>query len=160
MTIEEIREILALFNESGVAEMEVQRADNRVRLKRASLVQEYVMPQAPQAMYAAHPAPLPYSVSSGAAAAAPAREPVEAEGSFELVKSPIVGTFFESSSPSSAPFIKIGDRVTKGQILCIIESMKLMNEIEAEASGVVAEKLVENAQPVEYGQPLFKIRTA
>ncbi len=175
MTIEEIRELLGLFNESGVAEMEVQRGENRVRLKRASLTHEYVMaapapasapvyaashlpppPPAPQAShgYAGGAGAAP-ALSSGAAKAdaAPAVEEVG-----ELVKSPIVGTYYDSPSPGAPVFVKVGDQVEKGQVLCIIESMKLMNEIEAEVSGTVLSKLVENGKPVEYGQALFSIK--
>lgn len=161
MTIDEIRELLGLFNESGVAEMEVQRGENRVRLKRASLSHEYVV---------AAPAPGPgaiYATAAPAAAPAPAAQPsltgpstvidTHAEKN-DLIKSPIVGTFYESASPGAAPFVKVGDQIEKGQVLCIIESMKLMNEIEAEFAGTIVSRLVENGKPVEYGQALFAVK--
>jgi len=136
MTNQEIKELLQIFKETDVAEMEVQRGENRLRLRRAGTAQEYVVPG---------PAP------------APARIPA-ADASQILVKSPIVGTYYDAPAPGAAAFIKVGDSVEPGQVLCIIESMKLMNEIEAEVAGVVAAKLVENGRPVEYGEALFSIR--
>ncbi len=160
MTIEEIRELLGLFNESGVAEMEVQRGENRVRLKKASLNHEYVVStQAPTVMTAS---PLAYAPSAPTmsagfgTAAAPALDPSAEK--HELVRSPIVGTFYESASPESAPFVKVGDQIEKGQVLCIIESMKLMNEIEAETAGTLMAQLVDSGKPVEYGQALFAVK--
>jgi acetyl-CoA carboxylase biotin carboxyl carrier protein len=146
MTNQEIKELLQIFNESDVAEMEVQRGTNRLRLRRAVAAQEHVVPAA---------APQP--------AAAPANHPVpalaaRADANQILVKSPIVGTYYDAPAPGAPTFIKVGDSVEPGQVLCIIESMKLMNEIEAEVAGVVAAKLVENGRPVEYGEALFSIR--
>jgi acetyl-CoA carboxylase biotin carboxyl carrier protein len=153
MTIDEIKELLQIFNESGVGELEVQRGDDRLRIKRATSNKEYIaMPSPqPQPVAAAAPAPPPLP----AAGAAPARA-LETEGM--LVKSPIVGTYYDSPSPDAPSFVKVGDSVEPGQVLCIIESMKLMNEIEAETGGIVAAKLVENGRPVEYGEALFSIR--
>ena len=146
MTNQEIKELLQIFNESDVAEMEVQRGTNRLRLRRAVATQEHVVPAA---------APQP--------AAAPANHPVpalaaRADANQILVKSPIVGTYYDAPAPGAPTFVKVGDSVEPGQVLCIIESMKLMNEIEAEVAGVVAAKLVENGRPVEYGEALFSIR--
>jgi acetyl-CoA carboxylase biotin carboxyl carrier protein len=146
MTNEEIKELLQIFNESDVAEMEVQRGTNRLRLRRAVAAQEHVVPAA---------APQP--------SAAPANHPVpalaaRADANQILVKSPIVGTYYDAPAPGAPTFVKVGDSVEPGQVLCIIESMKLMNEIEAEVAGVVAAKLVENGRPVEYGEALFSIR--
>jgi acetyl-CoA carboxylase biotin carboxyl carrier protein len=145
MTNQEIKELLKIFNESDVAEMEVQRGNNRLRLRRAEAVKEMVVPAAPHA--AAHPKT---TIAEPAAAAPPSTD--------VLVKSPIVGTFYEASSPEATPFVKVGDRVEPGQVLCIIESMKLMNEIEAEVGGVITAQLTENGRPVEYGEALFSIR--
>ena len=151
MTIDEIKELLQIFNESGVGELEVQRGEDRLRIKRAPTHKEYVVaPPAPQPVASAPAAP-----TIVATAAAPARA-VETDGM--LVKSPIVGTYYDSPSPDAAPFVKVGDAVEPGQVLCIIESMKLMNEIEAEAGGTIIAKLVENGRPVEYGEALFSIR--
>jgi acetyl-CoA carboxylase biotin carboxyl carrier protein len=139
MTNEEIKELLQIFNESGVGEMELQRGGDLLRIRRAG--EPTSAP--PVQTVAAHAAPIP-------AAPAPTSNQV-------LVKSPIVGTFYEASSPGTPPFVKVGDSVQPGQVLCIIESMKLMNEIEAEVGGVIASKLVENGKPVEYGEALFAI---
>jgi acetyl-CoA carboxylase biotin carboxyl carrier protein len=103
---------------------------------------------------------VPFSASSNSSVAAPAVAPPPAHSldNSLLVKSPIVGTFYEAASPGSPPFVKVGDHVQPGQVLCIIESMKLMNEIEAEAAGVISDRLVENGHPVEYGEALFAMR--
>lgn len=157
MTVDEIRELINLAAETGVAELEVQRGENRVRIRRASFAapQEIVMSPS----YAAAP-----SVAAPAAVAAPpavnheAPKEKPADPNLVLVKSPIVGTFYESASPDAAPFVRVGERVQPGKVLCIIESMKLMNEIEAETSGIIESKLVMNGQPVEYGEALFAVR--
>jgi acetyl-CoA carboxylase biotin carboxyl carrier protein len=154
MTIDEIKELLQIFNESGVGELEIQRGEDRLRIKRAGANKEYVVAAQPQPVVAVAPAPAP-SMPAPANAAAPARAP-ETEGM--LVKSPIVGTYYDSPSPDASPFVRVGDSVEPGQVLCIIESMKLMNEIEAETGGTIVAKLVENGRPVEYGEALFSIR--
>ena len=158
MTVDEIRELINLATETGVAELEVQQGDSRVRIRRAiGGNQEFVW--APQAT-------TPRS-ETAAAPVAPASQPAPAKESKEpgsdpnltLVRSPIVGTFYEASAPGTPPFVRVGERVQLGKVLCIIESMKLMNEIEAEVSGIIESKLVMNGQPVEYGEALFAIRT-
>jgi len=146
VTIDEIRELIQLVEETGVAELEVQRGENRVRIRRSiGEIQEFTVgdqrPAAP--------------VSSHKPAAEPEHSP---EGNLFTVKSPIVGTFYESASPEAPPFVRVGETVQPGKVLCIIESMKLMNEIEAEVGGVIVSKLVPNGQPVEYGEALFAIR--
>ena len=161
MTNDEIRELLALFNDSGVAEMEVQRGENRVRFRRGILNHEYTLPvqqimQAPPVVVAQPLAAPPMPPTLGGQK--PVAPPPADEGG-ELVKSPIVGTFYECPSPGSPSFVKVGDRVEKGQVLCIIESMKLMNEIESELAGTVIAMLVENGRPVEYGEGLFLIKS-
>jgi acetyl-CoA carboxylase biotin carboxyl carrier protein len=152
MTIDEIKELLHIFNESGVGELELQRGEDRLRLKKAG---------EPVASIASAAPAFPNTPELAAGPAAPSADalakPAEPDANHVLVKSPIVGTFYESPSPGSAAFVKIGDHVEPGQVLCIIESMKLMNEIESEVSGVVAAKLVENGRPVEYGEALFAI---
>jgi acetyl-CoA carboxylase biotin carboxyl carrier protein len=149
MTLEEIRELIHLVTETGVAELEVQRGDNRVRIRLSSPVEYQQGPATP-----VHMAP--------ASAAAPVKPdhagPPPPDPNVVLVKSPIVGTFYESSAPGIAPFVRVGEKVQPGKVLCIIESMKLMNEIEAEVAGVIESKLVPNGQPVEYGEALFAIR--
>jgi acetyl-CoA carboxylase biotin carboxyl carrier protein len=145
MTNEEIKELLRIFNESGVGELELQRGEDRLRIRRAG--ESGATPAAPVSAVPAQ--------SHGAATAASAAP--EADSTHILVKSPIVGTFYDAPSPGAPAFVKVGDHVDVGQVLCIIESMKLMNEIEAEVAGVVASKLVENGRPVEYGEALFAI---
>ena len=149
MTNDEIRELIELASETGVAELEVQRGENRVRIRKSLGVEGnvvYAQPAAAPVAAAAPPAPK--------TEAAPAKE----KDSLVYVKSPIVGTYYECSSPGAPPFVRIGEHVTVGKVLCIIESMKLMNEIEADTAGVIESKLVQNGQPVEYGEALFGIR--
>jgi acetyl-CoA carboxylase biotin carboxyl carrier protein len=149
MTNQEIKELLQIFEESGVAEMEVQRGENRLRLRRAPTAQELQVPAAA--------APPPTPAHAPTPTAVPAKT-APADANHTLVKSPIVGTYYDAPSPGAPPFVKIGDTVEPGQVLCIIESMKLMNEIEAEMAGTLVHKLVENGRPVEYGEALFAIR--
>jgi acetyl-CoA carboxylase biotin carboxyl carrier protein len=158
MTVEEIKELVAIANESGVAELEVQRGENRVRIRRQSLPapQEIVLTApAQQQVVSAAPQIAAASAATHFAPTAPAKAAIEEPP--KLIKSPIVGTFYESPSPGAPPFVKVGDHVRPGQVLCIIESMKLMNEIEAEEEGVIAAKLVETGRPVEYGEALFAL---
>jgi|SRR6185295_14686723 len=167
MTIEEIKELLAIFNESGVAELELQRGENRLRIRRAGMTTDYAVPAAASSA----PAPVPSAPPSTAPAppaaypqTPPAAAPVSgkpsdaADPNQVLVRSPIVGTYYEAAAPGAPSFVRVGDAVEPGQVLCIIESMKLMNEIEAEVAGVITAKLVENGRPVEYGEALFSIR--
>jgi acetyl-CoA carboxylase biotin carboxyl carrier protein len=166
MTVDEIRELINLAAETGIAELEVQRGDNRVRIRRAAFAtqQEFVMAPPPYAVAMNAP---PAAGATPPAATAPSPSASTHEGPKEkpsdpsrvLVKSPIVGTFYEGPAPGAPPFVQVGSRVQAGQVLCIIESMKLMNEIESDASGIVESKLVMNGQPVEYGEALFAIRT-
>jgi acetyl-CoA carboxylase biotin carboxyl carrier protein len=166
MTIDEIKELIHVVHETGIAELEVQRGDNRVRIRRSSgAAQEVVMPtvlpvpvsSVTQTAPAASSA-MPHEI---AAPAAPATtpSPASAEESQDIVvKSHIVGTYYDAPSPGAAPFVRVGDRVEPKQVICIIESMKLMNEIEAEIAGTLIAKHVENGHPVEYGESLFTIR--
>ncbi len=165
MNSKEIKELVEFLIEKDVTEFELERGDVKMRIKRGQQVQ---LVQAPVAPVMATPivAPGPVSMAAPAAAAPqPAVTPgpsapaaaAEEEG-LHNVKSPIVGTFYESPSPGAPPFIKPGDRVAVGQVLCIVEAMKLMNEIESDVAGEVVKALVANGQPVEYGQPLFAIR--
>ncbi|MEO5922443.1 MAG: acetyl-CoA carboxylase biotin carboxyl carrier protein [Bryobacteraceae bacterium] len=149
MTIKEIKEILDLFNSTDVAELEVQRGENRVRLKRAGT--EVVQ------MVAANAAPTVAAALPVAATLAPAPAAPVADDT-TLVRSPIVGTYYDAPSPGAPTFVKVGDAVESGQVLCIIESMKLMNEIEAEVAGTIVAKLMENGRPVEYGEALFSVK--
>jgi acetyl-CoA carboxylase biotin carboxyl carrier protein len=151
MTIEEIRELIQLVSDTGIAELEVQRGDNRVRIRRSFGAETGIVLPPPG------PAPAASPVVPGPALKAET-PPAKADPQLFYAKSPIVGTFYESASPDTPPFVRIGEHVTPGKILCIIESMKLMNEIEADVAGIVESKLVQNGQPVEYGEALFGIR--
>ena len=158
MTIDEIRALILLANETGVAELEVGRGEDRVRIRRAfASSQEVVLTSPPPAQATASgtaPQPVLHTERSSEPAKSAGTDPT-----LVLVKSPIVGTFYEASAPTSPPFVRVGEKVQPGKVLCIIESMKLMNEIESEVSSVVESKLVLNGQPVEYGEALFAIRT-
>ena len=165
MTIEEIKELINVVNDSGIAELEVQRGENRVWIKRSTGTNsEYTAPSAaPQAAFAS--AGLVSFASSPALASqtrpvAGEAQPADAtsDPSLVLVKSPIVGTFYEAAAPGAPSFVNVGDTIQPGQVLCIIESMKLMNEIEAEVAGTIVAKLVDNAKPVEYGEALFAVK--
>jgi acetyl-CoA carboxylase biotin carboxyl carrier protein len=155
MTNEEIRELIQLVTETGIAELEVQRGDNRVRIRRShSADTSVVLPSMTAAPAPVFYAPASPSPEPSAAPPASGKQP----DTLVYLKSPIVGTFYEASSPDTPPFVRIGEHVTAGKVLCIIESMKLMNEIEADVAGIVESKLVQNGQPVEYGEALFGIR--
>jgi acetyl-CoA carboxylase biotin carboxyl carrier protein len=159
VTVDEIRELINLAAETGIAELEVQRGENRVRIRRAGFpaAQEYVV-AGPGYATAPLAAPAPAQVAASAAThESPKDKP--ADPNLVIVKSPIVGTFYESGSPGAPPFVRVGERVQPGHVLCIIESMKLMNEIECETAGIIESKLVMNGQPVEYGEALFAVRT-
>ena len=163
MTVDEIRELINLAAETGIAELEVQRGDNRVRIRRTSFAapQEFLVTHSGYAATPAGAPPAAQAPSGPVPPPAPAHEsPKEkpADPNLVLVKSPIVGTFYESASPGAPPFVRVGEKVQPGKVLCIIESMKLMNEIEAETSGILESKLVMNGQPVEYGEALFAVR--
>ena len=150
MTNEEIQQLIRLAQDSGVAELEVQRGENRVRIRLAGAVAEVV-------------APAPVTIVAASAAATPPPAPAASDDpltdpSVIIIKSPIVGTFYDTPSPDAAPFIKVGDTVSVGKVLCIIESMKLMNEIESEYSGTIVAKLISNTKPVEYGEALFALK--
>jgi acetyl-CoA carboxylase biotin carboxyl carrier protein len=159
MTIDEIRELIQLLSDTGVAELEVQRGENRVRIRK-SFGPASGSGETNVYLPSATPMPAVTPAASAPAPVAPAKSDSVAMSPDNLiyVKSPIVGTFYESASPSNPPFVRIGEQVTLGKVLCIIESMKLMNEIESDAAGIVEMKLVQNGQPVEYGEALFGIR--
>jgi acetyl-CoA carboxylase biotin carboxyl carrier protein len=155
MSNDDIKELIQLVVDSGVAELEVQRGENRVRIRRTVGTRHEITvpagggstPSSPM-----HEAFAPTSVSASSTAV-PAQS-----GNEVIIKSPIVGTFYEAGKPGDPPFVKVGDSVEPGQVLCIIESMKLMNEIESEIAGTVVAKLMENGRAVEYGEALFAVR--
>jgi acetyl-CoA carboxylase biotin carboxyl carrier protein len=161
MNQKELRELIEFLIEKDITEFELERGDVKVRVKRGGEVHYVAGPPVAAPIVDAQPAQTRPAASAAHAsgAVAPAKTDSEEEG-LHLVRSPIVGTYYDSPSPGAPPFVKPGDSVQVGQILCIIEAMKLMNEIEADASGEVVKKFVQNGQPVEYGQPLFGVRTA
>ncbi len=149
MYLRKLKKLIDLVQESGIGEIEITEGEEKVRISRQTAGAPMVLGPGMQPMgYAAMPAAAPAAVE--AAPAAP-----EAKG--HQLKSPMVGTFYRAPSPGAPSFVEIGQSVSKGQTLCIIEAMKLLNEIESDASGTIRAILVENGQPVEYGQPLFLI---
>jgi acetyl-CoA carboxylase biotin carboxyl carrier protein len=158
MTIEEIKELIEVVRDTGIAELEVQRGENRVRIKGAHTpVEIAAAPVIPLAQLAANGllTPPPPAASG---APEPTPPPKKENDANIVVKSPIVGTYYDSPAPGAPAFVKPGDRVEAKTVLCIIESMKLMNEIEAEIQGIVIAKHLENGRPVEYGESLFTIQ--
>jgi acetyl-CoA carboxylase biotin carboxyl carrier protein len=165
MNQKELRELIEFLIEKDITEFELERGDVKIKVKRGEQgAPPVIMQAAPMVMPAAAPQTASHSIpASLAASAVPAPPPAAAAAEDEdkdlyIVKSPIVGTFYESPSPGSPPFVKPGDHVDAGQALCIIEAMKLMNEIEADVAGEIVKRFATNGQPVEYGQPLFGIR--
>jgi acetyl-CoA carboxylase biotin carboxyl carrier protein len=167
MTIDEIKELIHVLQETGIAELEVQRGDSRVRIRKSnSPAQDVIVPTViPMAMSGAaqpvfSPTPSASPTLPAPSTEPPSEPPNEPTGSENdiVIKSPIVGTYYDAPTPGAPTFVKVGDRVEPKRVLCIIESMKLMNEIEAEVAGVVTGKLVENGRPVEYGESLFTLR--
>ena len=154
MDLRKLKKLIDLVQESGIGEIEITEGEEKVRIcRQAPGVAPMMMAPGMQPMQYALPAGGPAGAPA-AAAPAPAAPP-EPKG--HQLKSPMVGTFYRAPSPGAPPFIEVGQQVTKGQTLCIIEAMKLLNEIESDVSGTVKAILVENGQPVEYGQPLFTI---
>ena len=160
MNQKELKELIDFIIEKGIDEFELERGDVKVKIKRTSGSASVTLPDA--RYIAVHPAP-PVAAAqtltpTPVPKAEPAPVPVAEDEALQAVRSPIVGTFYESPSPGSPPFVKVGDRVEVGQVLCIVEAMKLMNEIECDVAGEVVKKLAVNGQPIEYGQELFAIR--
>ena len=150
MDLRKLKKLIDLVQESGIAEIEITEGEEKVRISRQSSA-----PAAPVIM--ASPGMQPMMAGVPAPALAPAAPAAAPQPSGHTLKSPMVGTFYRAPSPGAPPFVEVGQAVTKGQTLCIIEAMKLLNEIESDVSGTVKAVLVENGQPVEYGQPLFLI---
>ncbi|MEA3191815.1 MAG: acetyl-CoA carboxylase biotin carboxyl carrier protein [Betaproteobacteria bacterium] len=151
MDLRKLKKLIDLVQESGIAELEITEGEEKVKIVKGGVVQvapSFAMPAAPSVPAAAAPHP-----GAPSAAAPAAAEPAAMEG--HVVKAPMVGTFYRSPSPDAKAFVEVGQAVKEGEVICIIEAMKLMNEIDADAAGVVKAILVENGQPVEYGQPLF-----
>ena len=163
MNLKEIKELIQFLKEQEIAEFELERGDVKVRIKRADANSSATGDTRFIAVHAAAPATAEVAVpvsatSSSAAPSSPKAAPPTVEEGLHTVRSPIVGTFYEAPSPGAPPFVKVGDVVELGQVLCIVEAMKLMNEIESDVAGEITKKLVTNGQPIEYGQELFVIR--
>ncbi len=148
MDLRKLKTLIELVEASGIAELEITEGEEKVRISRLGAASG-------QAMYA--PQPMQYQVMPAPAPAAPATPAPPAAPEGHIIKSPMVGTFYRASSPGATSFVELGQDVKEGQTLCIIEAMKLLNEIESDKAGLVKQILVENGQPVEYGQPLFII---
>jgi acetyl-CoA carboxylase biotin carboxyl carrier protein len=163
MNQKELKELIEFLIEKDIAEFELERGDVKVRIKRAG-EQTVVHAHPDPRFFAVAPAPGPapeigaVPVPGTVAPPAPAAAAPAPEEGLQTVKSPIVGTFYEAPSPGAPPFVKPGDMVEVGQVLCIVEAMKLLNEIESDVAGEILKKLASNGQPIEYGQELFVIR--
>jgi len=158
MNLKELKELIEFLEEKNIAEFELERGDVKVRIKRAgdqTIVHTHSDPRFFSVPAAPPPMPELGTVPVVAAAAPAAPAPQE---ELHAVKSPIVGTFYEAPSPGAPPFVKVGDTVEVGQVVCIVEAMKLLNEIESDVAGEIVKKLASNGQPIEYGQELFSIR--
>ncbi len=161
MDLRKIKTLIELVEESGISELEVKEGEESVRISR----QPGGMPPpahyyAPPPPLAAPAAPAPVAAAPAAAPAAPAAPAPKAADNRHIIKSPMVGTFYRSPSPGAKPFVEVGQTVKAGQTLCIIEAMKMLNQIEADRAGVVVEVLADNEKPVEFDQPLFAIDPA
>ena len=158
MNLKEIKELVQFLKEEDITEFELERGDVKIRIRRGAADSAHAPADR---IIAVHPSPVPSMHIPTAAVppvAAQPSEPAKAEEGLHIVRSPIVGTYYESPSPGAPPFVKPGDSVEAGQVLCIVEAMKLMNEIEADVSGEIVKCMVKNGQPIEYGQELFAIR--
>ena len=173
MNLKELKELIELVSEKGFTEFEIERQGFRMRICRSKEPAAQLLPSAATPVIAPAPALAPRELTATAAhettaetaqPSAPASSEARtdqppADDDVQVIKSPIVGTFYRSPSPNSEPFVRIGDHVEQDSVVCIIEAMKLMNEIQAEMAGEVVKIFVENGQPVEYGQPLFGVKT-
>ena len=161
MDLDQLKQILDLVRQHELSEFEVEHDGLRLKIRKDAAGHVVAAPAAHEAGAPACPAAVATAPSSPAAPVAPAAAPSKAEGiELAIVKSPIVGTFYRAPDPESASFVEVGTLVKKGQVLCIIEAMKLMNEIDSEYDGEIVNIYVENGQPVQYGERLFAIRTA
>lgn len=155
MDIRKVKKLIELLEESDINEIEIKEGEESVRISRASSAQpQYAMPYPPQAFASAQ---TPAAAATPAAAPVAATAPAETKQTGHLVCSPMVGTFYRSASPSSPAFIEVGQHVKAGEVICIVEAMKMMNQIESDKSGVIEAILIEDGQPVEFDQPLVTI---
>ncbi len=161
MNLKEIKEIIDLITEKAITEFELERSGVKLRIKRVapeSAAVPHVSFQAVPPLASAEPPHAAPAAGAVQAATPPAAPPVQEAEDLHVVKSPIVGTFYAAPAPGADSFVKAGDHVQAGKVLCIIEAMKLMNEIESDVDGVIVKCFIDNGQPVEYGEPLFAIR--
>ncbi len=156
--LDELRELVEFLKANEIAEFDMERSDVTLRIKFAGARAAHPAEETRPAMPAASPAYTSYTPAGAPPPASAAVESAPAEETLHEVKSPIVGTFYESPAPGAAPFVKVGDQVEAGQVLCIVEAMKLMNEIESDVAGEIVRRIATAGQPVEYGQPLFAVR--
>jgi acetyl-CoA carboxylase biotin carboxyl carrier protein len=156
MDLRKIKTLIDLVEESGIAELEVKEGEESVRIARMPTGMVYSQPQQTYALPAAAPAPAA-PAAAPAVAATPAAAAPAVNANRHIVRSPMVGTFYRSPSPGAKSFVEVGQTVKAGQTLCIIEAMKMLNQIESDKAGVIAEILVDNERPVEFDQPLFVI---
>jgi acetyl-CoA carboxylase biotin carboxyl carrier protein len=165
--IAELKQLIEFLKENNIGEFDLERGDLKVRLKFAGPAQAADLSQmahlaaaaqAAQSIASFQPAAVAHAHAAAPAASSAPAAPIDDEAGLHIVKSPIVGTFYESPSPGSPAFVKPGDTVEVGQVLCIVEAMKLMNEIESDAAGEIVKRFVTTGQPVEYGQKLFAVR--
>jgi acetyl-CoA carboxylase biotin carboxyl carrier protein len=155
MNKKEIEELIRFVSKSGVSEVSLEQKDFKITIKNASREVQVVAAAAP--VVAAAPVAAPAPVAAAPAAATPPPAKVNDESKYHVVKSPMIGTFYRQPSPDKANFVNVGDEVKQGQVICIIEAMKLFNEIESDIKGRIVKVLVDNATPVEYDQPLFLV---
>ena len=158
MNQKEIKELIELLVEKDIAEFEIERGDVKLHIKRGGMQVAAPAVQVAPAAASAAPAETVAAPAAPKPAAVAPLPTADDDAGLHIVKSPIVGTFYEAASPGAPPFVAVGDAVKEGQVLCIIEAMKLMNEIEADASGEIVKQFVNNGSPVKYGMPLFGIR--
>jgi len=158
MDLRKLKTLVDLVAESGITELEITEGDDKVRIVKSQAASPLMMTAAPAAQPVAHamtPTPVVATTAEQATQAAAPAAPLAASG--HTVKAPMVGTFYRAANPGAAPFVEVGQTVKEGDALCIIEAMKLLNEIDADKAGTITQILVENGEPVEYGQPLFVI---
>jgi acetyl-CoA carboxylase biotin carboxyl carrier protein len=160
MNIKEIKELIEAVAQNGITELEVERSGVKVRIRKQMQVARVTLSPltAESSPVLGHPAGVSLAENSSTSTPVLTESPVESKENLYIVRSPIVGTFYRAANPNTEPFVSVGDAIEPGRVLCIVEAMKLMNEIEAEVGGEIANIFVENGEPVEFGQALFGIR--
>ena len=157
MKTKEIRDLIDFISQSGLNEVNIETEELKLSVKRDAEVTQRIVESAPMVAAAPAPSPVPAAPAAPAASAPASDAPASSEGNYIEIKSPMIGTFYRSANPESAPFASVGDKIEAGQTVCIVEAMKLFNEIESEVSGTIVKVMVENSSPVEYDQVLFLV---